>query len=133
MTTRQRVDVTDLSSWFTTRRRGEEAYSALLPTLQCGEVVLDLNAADSVSASFLDGLLLRLASGGHLESVLFGAVNPRTLSVLGRLSSIRGIDILLLNGDGAVERVEPYPVPAIQPTLTHGKSGLEPSILAPDH
>ena len=106
MTTQQSVDLVSLSPRFTTRRRGEEAYKALLPALESGAVVLHLDSTDSLSTSFLDGLLLKLMAGNHLSNVMFETNDARKQTILGRLSSVRSIDIQLLNGQGIVEKVK---------------------------
>ena len=54
------VCLLDLSPAFSTRRRGAETFLKLLPLLQDGPVVLDLDGIDLMPVSFLDGLMLRL-------------------------------------------------------------------------
>ena len=106
METQHSVDLVKLCHSFTTRRRGEEAYDALLPELHGGTVELNLDGVDVLSASFLDGLLLSLIGGGHLESVLFRSTDPRTTTRLERLSGVRDVDIYSVDLQGRIQKVK---------------------------
>ncbi len=62
-------------------------------------------------ASYLDGLILRLAEGGYASDVSFKASDPRTSDKLRRVSGLRGIDIFLYGPNGDREKLQPrYPV-----------------------
>ena len=100
------VDISELSRILTTRGRGTEAYQVFLPHFRKGAVTIDLDGAEIVSASFLDGLLLRLNEGGFLATVSFKTSSPRLHSRLQRLSADRGIDIYRYS-DGRIRKVEP--------------------------
>ena len=130
MDTRESVDLASLSTRFTTRRRGEEAYVALSPTLESGVVVLHLDGTDSLSTSFLDGLLLKLVTGNHLPNVLFETNDARKRTILGRLSSVRSIDIQLLNEQGNVEKVRPVPYKSFPVELVENKSYMKSPALS---
>ena len=101
------VALSELSSSFSTRRRGAEAYDRLLPLLQDGPVVLDLDGIEIMPASFLDALILRLIDSGHVDDVAFKTTNPRAEDKLRRLSGLRGVDIFVYRQSGNPEKLEP--------------------------
>ena len=110
---RRKIPLVGLSPRFTTRRRGEEAFQKLLPELQGAAIILDLDGTSALSASYLDGLLLKLMHGGYLENVVFQTTNPLTRSKLERLSGIRSADIRLMNSIGRARKARkrtPYRV-----------------------
>ena len=109
MSTQTKVDVNRLSDALTTRRWGSAAYTALLPMLEDGEVVLYIDESTNVSTSFLDGLLLRLREAGHLRKVSFMTANSQVMSVLRYLSGVRSVDIYLLNPQGELEKISSEP------------------------
>lgn len=115
------VDLASLAARFTTRGRSDEAYAELRPNLGGGPVAINLDGIDSLSASFLDGLLLRLLEGDHLQDVTFVTRNARTQEVLARLSSVRSVDIRLLNEQGEVETVTPRPFRQLKPRFAESK------------
>ena len=108
------VSLIDLSPAFSTRKRGAETYVKLLPLLQDGPVVLDLDGIDLMPVSFLDGLMLRLMESGHAEDVSFKATNPLAIDKLRRLSGLRGVDIFLHRPSGRLEKLEPRNPDALQ-------------------
>ena len=100
------IDIGSISPRFSTRERGEEAYSKLAPALLDGrKVVLDLDNTDSVSPSFLDGLLLSLIE--HGQSVSFRTNRPRTRGRLRRIASLRKVPLNLYDNQGHVESIAP--------------------------
>ena len=101
------VSLLDLSPAFSTRKRGAETYCKLLPLLQDGPVVLDLDGIDLMPVSFLDGLMLRLMKSGHAEDVTFKTTNSLAIDKLRRLSGLRGVDIFLKCPSGRFEKLKP--------------------------
>ena len=124
MDTQTRVALSGLSTICTTRRRGEETYERLLPTLQHGTVVLDLDGTDVVSASFLDGLTLKSANDGRLGNLVFATSDPFTKARLERLSGVRGVDIKLLDARGIARRVRKRTPSAVRPRFRETKEGI---------
>ena len=124
MDTRPRVALAGLSTGFTTRTRGEEAYKKLLPELIKGTVVLDLDGTDVLSTSFLDGLLLQLIKDDHLGNVMFATSNPLTQIRLERLSGTRSVDIQIMNSKGVVRRARKRAYFGVKPKFatTKGRS-----------
>ena len=115
------VYLASLAARFTTRGRSDEAYAELRPHLGGGPIAINLDGIESLSASFLDGLLLRLLEGDHLHEVAFVTRNDRTQAALARLSSVRSVDIRLLNEQGEVETVTPRPFRQLKPQFTESK------------
>ena len=83
-----------------------------------------VDGTDSFSTSFLDGLLLKLVAGNHLPNVLFETNDARKRTILGRLSSVRSIDIQLLNEQGNVEKVRPVPYKSFSVKFVENKSNM---------
>lgn len=108
------VSLLDLSPSFATRRRGAETYTKLLPLLQNGPVVLDLDGIDLMPVSFLDGLMLRLIESGHSTDVSFKTTNPRAIDNLRRLSGLRNVDVFLYGPSGRPNKLEPRHPEALQ-------------------
>lgn len=108
------VSLLDLSPAFSTRKRGTETYFKLLPLLQDGPIVLDLDGIDLMPVSFLDGLMLRLMESGHSEDVSFKATNSLAIDKLRRLSGLRGVNIFLHCPSGRLEKLEPRSPDALQ-------------------
>ena len=115
------VDLASLAARFTTRGRSDEAYAELRPLLGDGPIAINLEGIESLSASFLDGLLLRLIAGEHLQDVVFVARKVRTQEALARLSSVRSVDIRLLNERGEIETVTPRPFRQLKPRFAGRK------------
>ena len=101
------IALRELSSSFSTRRRGAEAYKRLLPLLRDGPIVLDLDGINVMPASFLDALILRLIDSGHAGDVTFKTTNARAEGKLRRLSGLRGVDIFVCRQSGNHEKLEP--------------------------
>ena len=115
------VELASLAPRFTTRGRSDEAYAKLRPVLGGEPIAINLDGIESLSASFLDGLLLRLIEGDHLHNVVFVTRNARTQEALARLSSVRSVDIRLLNEQGKVETVTPRPYRQLRPRFSESK------------
>lgn len=110
--TMQTIKLKDLSSAFTTRWRGQEAYAKLCPLLEdpTSQKILDLDyGIPRVSTSFLDELLLQLTEGEMLNSLFFRTSNRHTMDCLERVSSVRSWRLHLVDDDGAVRQVEQRP------------------------
>ena len=114
MTRDRMISLLDLSPAFSTRKRGAETYFKLLPLLQDGPVVLDLDGIELMPVSFLDGLMLRLMESGHAEDVTFKATNSLAIDKLRRLSGLRDVDIFLHRPSGRGEKLEPRTPDALQ-------------------
>ena len=89
------IEISDLSHFLTSRERGAEAYQQFQREIEAGEAIISLDGAEVVSASFLDGLLLRLSEHNHLDKVSFDTTNERLRARLQRLSADRGMKIYL--------------------------------------
>ena len=120
----RKISLTTLVPYCTTRRRGEEACESLLSVMQEGPVVLDLDDADALSLSFLDGLILHLMHSGHLDNVMFATTNSFTETKLERLAGTRGAKIRLINSDGAVEDAKKIFYDAVNPKFCRSKSSF---------
>ena len=94
------VDISTISHFLTTRERGIEAYKKFRPAIDSGSVVFDLDAAQAVSASFLDGLLLRLDEYQQLDRVSFRTSSERLRNKLRRLSADRSFEIYIEDDSG---------------------------------
>lgn len=116
------LNVSELSRVLTTRGRGTEAYHEFASHFKEGPVALDLDDAEVISASFLDGLLLRLIEDKLLNSVSFKTSNPRFYTRLQRISADRQVDIHRYR-DGCVEKIEPLQAPKL---LRSKFSGIKP-------
>lgn len=104
------VSLVELSPSFSTRGRGAEAYEILLPLLNDGPILLDLNGIEIMPASFLDGLLLRLVEGGYANNICFMTDDARAKERLRRVSGLRGIEVFVCGPGGDSERLDPtYP------------------------
>ena len=114
MTEGRMVSLLELSPAFSTRKRGAETYAKLLPFLQDGPVVLDLDGIDLMPVSFLDGLMLRLMESGHADNVSFKASDSIAVDKLRRLSGLRGVDIFLHQPSGGLQKLEPRKLDALQ-------------------
>ena len=114
MTEDRMVSLLDLAPAFSTRKRGSETYVKLLPLLQDGPIVLDLDGIDLMPVSFLDGLMLGLMESGHVEDVSFKSTNSLAIDKLRRLSGLRGVDIFIHQPSGRLEKLEPRNLDALQ-------------------
>ena len=123
MATRPKVALTGLSTGFTTRKRGEEAYEKLLPELLNGPIVLDLDGTDVLSTSFLDGLLLQLKNDDHIGNVVFATSDPLTKIRLERLGGARSVDIRLMNARGIARLAKKRAPYVVRPILSETKAG----------
>ena len=108
------IHLSYLSASFSTRSRGAEAYKRLLHLLEDGPLVLDLDDAGVMPASFLDAIILRLMDSGHTEDVAFKATSARARDKLRRLSGLRGVDLFLHGHAGTPEKLNPKPPEALQ-------------------
>lgn len=101
------IPLSRISTSFATRRRGSEAYDRLLPLLDDGPVVIDLDCAGAMPAAFLDALILRLVDSGHMGHVVFRTTNERSKDKLRRVGGLRGVDLFLHRDVGDPERLVP--------------------------
>ena len=107
MTDHEVISVETLSSSFSTRRRGEEAFERLWPMLTGDQIFIDLDGVGLLSPSFLDGLLLKLRRKGIVDMVVFKTCDERTLGRLQRLVDLRSITVHTSNQRDAVKRLLP--------------------------
>lgn len=115
------VSLFGLSESFTTRWRGQEAYSNLRPMLQPNtRIVLNLDCATALSTSFLDELLLQLKKDDKIGALVFQTSDSHTKSRLERLSGARSLVLHSLHSDGTVERIQPRSIAPFRPRrVTH--------------
>ncbi|MFW6158543.1 MAG: hypothetical protein ACOC8E_04210 [Planctomycetota bacterium] len=106
------VQIAELTEKTLSRRRGKEAYDALVSRDDHDEIVIDLNGAEACSLSFLDELVCRMHGIGMLQRASFVTGNPQHIRKLGRVSAIRELTIYRMI-DGKRELVEPVSVPPL--------------------
>ena len=83
------LHITDLAQPCVTRRRGEQAFQKLQPLLGEAPIEVDLNLADMLSMSFLDGLVSKLINSESVDVVTFVSDDESTIRKLDRISEIR--------------------------------------------
>ena len=101
------VSITRLAPTTVTRPRGEEAYRNLREYLPAGAVEVDLNSAELLSVSFLDGLVLRLLEANQLDKVTFVASDPGVQRKLSQVAGVRHVEILFRTEKGGSRRPVP--------------------------
>ena len=103
----QRVEISQLASPCMARRRGEEAYEALVTYLRKGPVDILLDGVGIVSTSFLDALVCNLSRAGQTDAVSFVSGDPSILDKLARISGARSVTISARSANGKRYRVTP--------------------------
>jgi len=88
------IDVNKLSEKFLSRERGHEAASKFYTDYYNSEVMgINLDAAETVSLSFLDGLILTLAPRVILNQVVFRTARADVYDKLACISGARKITL----------------------------------------
>lgn len=103
----QRVEINQLAFPCIARRRGEEAYVALLTYLRNGPVDVVLDEAGIVSTSFLDAIVCNLSRAGQTDAVTFVSGDPSILDKLARVSGARSATVYTRSANGRRRRVTP--------------------------
>ena len=78
---------------YRTRSKGEVVCHKLSAFLDSQNVEIDLDRAETISISFLDGIISSLAVDSVLDRVIFKTDNNVTRDKLSRIAEIRSIDI----------------------------------------
>ena len=91
------------------RRRGEQAYHRMSHHLLADDVGINLDGFNSMSMSFIDGIISKLILNEQLDRVTFVTENERTLEKLGTISGFRNIPIYYRSS----EQIERTPVPIV--------------------
>ena len=120
----RKISLTALVPYCTTRRRGVEAGESLASMLREDPVLLNLDDADTLSLSFLDGLILRLIDRACLDRVTFSTKDSRTKAKLKRLAGTREANIRLINSDGAITVAKKTYFVAPKPKFSSSKPAL---------
>ena len=107
-----RVKIQDLSPVCVTRRRGADAFEALMKLDDGSNIEIDLNGTEMLSLSFLDELIYRLHQKLASERVAFVTSSPNHLAKLGRISGYRKIAVRRVV-NGTPENVPPTESPAL--------------------
>ena len=94
------------------RKRGKQAYDALVSQDDGFQIVVDMTGTDACSLSFLDELVWRMHESDLLQRTVFVTSNPQHVMKLGRVSDIRHLTILRLVG-AKIEIVEPVAGPTL--------------------
>ena len=93
------------------RRRGEQAYQKMSAHFHSDDVEINLDGLNSMSMSFIDGIISKLVLNDQLERVTFVTDNSRTLEKLGTISGFRDTSIYY-RSSGQIERI-PVPIVAL--------------------
>ena len=91
------------------RRRGEQAHQKMSHHFDAGDVEINLDGLNSMSMSFIDGIISKLVINKQLDRVTFVTDNDRTLEKLGTISGFRNTPIFHRSS----EQAERMPVPKI--------------------
>lgn len=75
------------------RRRGEQAYQRMSLNFNAGDVEINLDGLNSMSMSFIDGIVSKLVLNEQLDRVTFVTDSDRTLEKLGTISGFRDTPI----------------------------------------
>ena len=98
------VNVNDLSSKFLSRERGHEAAEKLAADyIGYERICVNLDAAESISLSFLDGLILALDHKNMMGKVVFHTKNSDIYSKLSCITGARNITIY----DASLSKIVP--------------------------
>ena len=91
------------------RRRGEQAYQKMRHHFNTSGVEINLDGLNSMSMSFIDGIISKLILNEQLDRVTFVTDNDRTLEKLGTISGFRNTPIFYRSS----EQTERAPVPKV--------------------
>ena len=95
-----KVNVRDLASTCVTRRASRPAFEKLKALNPQAPLTLDLSEVKHLSASFLDGLMLRLRED-HLDKGLrFIVRHPSDLAKLKSVARMRKMDLMYMKKEG---------------------------------
>jgi len=95
------VDIRELCPSFGTRHRGHEAYHKLEALALGRRIVLNLDSAEIVSQSFIDGFTYRLRDGRlSFDEITFKTSNDRTLRMLRKTEKLRNVKLLVSSDKG---------------------------------
>ena len=83
------IDINDLDIRLVTRRNGEKAYNILKIHLVSGDVDLLIEDVNTMSMSFLDGLIAKLIAADELTKVTFVTDDHSLREKLSRIAEIR--------------------------------------------
>ena len=106
------VRITELTPNGLTRRRAQQAYSALAARDDGTDITIRLDDAEFLSLSFLDELVGKLAEGGLLSRVTFAADRPDYVDRLRRVRDARNVEFFRDEG-GERRPVSPKSAPKL--------------------
>ena len=92
------------------RRRGEQAYQGMSHHFSVDDVEINLDGLNSMSMSFIDGIISKLVLNDQMDRVTFVTNNDRTLEKLGTISGFRNTSIFYRPSD----QTERVPVPKVE-------------------
>ena len=92
------------------RRRGEQAYQRMSLNFNAGDVEINLDGINSMSMSFIDGIISKLVLNEQLDRVTFITDNDRTLEKLGTISGFRHTPIFYRSSSRSARA----PVPKVE-------------------
>lgn len=114
------IQISDLVYQTATRARGKEAYGNLTNRIQTVverplTVVIDFTAAPSVTASFIDELVLRSGDISKDVKIVFRLKSEHDLEKLRRVCAIRSVHCSYQLGEkGAIKRTRDTSVPRVE-------------------
>lgn len=102
------IHIKELAPSMVTRPRGEEAYQKLQERQQLGPVEIDLTDATLLSASFLDGFVLRLIEAKRLDVMTFVTADPGVQRKLAKVAGLHDVTMFFRTQRSAPrQRVQP--------------------------
>ena len=93
MATATSLHLSDYTKRGLLRRRGEQAYQKMSRHFSTDDVEINLDGLNSMSMSFIDGIVSKLVLNEQLDRVTFITDNDRTLEKLGTISGFRNTPI----------------------------------------
>lgn len=87
------LHIEDLADVCVTRKRGREAFDAVVRRDDGAPMQIDLKGTKLLSLSFLDELIFDLSQAGMLSRLAFVAENENHVLKLGRVSGIRKLPV----------------------------------------
>jgi STAS-like domain of unknown function (DUF4325) len=115
------IKVQDLSPVALTRKRGEEAFAIVASAMRGETIDLDLEGAEMLSRSFLDGLIGKLAEAHSLGKVVFVTSDPDALAKLGRIAAQRKVTIFSRSRLGEPKQRAVTPIPEVSVDVRPGR------------
>ncbi len=89
------------------RRRGEQAHQRMNHHFDSADVEINLDGLNSMSMSFIDGIISKLVLNDQLDRVTFVTDNERTLEKLGTISGFRNTPIYYRSSEQTVRSLVP--------------------------